>query len=216
MASQMKCMKELCASLGKQYTTCTIDLEPVIYRDFGNGFNVEICGVYTTSKKKKATIYLWFGTEQPECMIVRTEYKVARENIASTVEMLRDYSDSLIARGFDTRDKIFRHKFKITNLAGGNGGVKYRIFYGSQPSFADMDLENFSRGKYQCKRLLQTKKGMPVVISQCKDKDFSIWKVEYGFSCLVFGRYDDAMEFCKGRFTEVEGRHDTCPACNRR
>lgn len=199
-------MKELCESLGKQYRTCTIDLEPVIYRDFENGFNVEISGVYTTSKKKPATIYLWFGTEQPDCMIVRTEYRVARESIASTVEMLRGYSDSLIQNGFDTRDKIFKHKFQITNCIGGGKGMKHRIFYGSKPSFMDMPLENFSRGKYQCKNLLQNSKGMPVIISQCQDEDFPIWKVEYGFSCLVFGSYEDAMNFCKGRFLDRKGR----------
>lgn len=35
--------------------------------------------------------------------------------------------------------------------------------------------------------------GKPVAISKSKDKDFLVWKVEYGFSCLVFPSYEDAM-----------------------
>ena len=43
-------------------------------------------------------------------------------------------------------------------------------------------------------------KGRPVVISQGTDPDFPVWKVEYGFSRVVFGSYDEAMAYCKGRF----------------
>ncbi len=58
MASKDTAIRALCRSLGKEYRVCTIDFEPVIYRDFGNGFNVEISGVYTTSKTRRATLYL--------------------------------------------------------------------------------------------------------------------------------------------------------------
>ena len=46
MASKDTAIRALCRSLGKEYRVCTIDFEPVIYRDFGNGFNVEISGVF--------------------------------------------------------------------------------------------------------------------------------------------------------------------------
>ena len=56
-------IRALCKSLGVDYRVTTIDLERVIYRDFGNGFNVEISGMHTSSMKKKATIYLWYGDQ---------------------------------------------------------------------------------------------------------------------------------------------------------
>ena len=79
--------------------------------------------------------------------------------------------------------------------------MKNKIFYGSKPVFTDRDKDSFSRGKYECKALMTDGKGNPVAISQSKDPAFPIWKVEYGSSCLVFATYDEAMAFCKGRFT---------------
>lgn len=61
MSKRDTMIRALCKSLGVDYRVTTIDLERVIYRDFGNGFNVEISGMYTSSMKKKATIYLWYG-----------------------------------------------------------------------------------------------------------------------------------------------------------
>lgn len=92
-----------------------------------------------------------------------------------------------------------------SNYEGGSD-MKYKFFYGAEPQFSDRDLQNFSRGGYVCKKLLQNRSGQPVVISQSKDEDAPIWKVEYGFSCLVFGTFDEAMAFCKGRFTDCNGR----------
>ena len=63
-----------------------------------------------------------------------------------------------------------------------------------------------TRDGYECKALLQGKSGMPVAVSQKMDKDFPIWKVQYGFSCLVFPTYEDAMDFCRGRFTRIDGK----------
>ncbi len=202
MATKDSAIRTLCKSLGTEYRVCTIDFEPVIYRDFGNGFNGEISGVYTTGTKKKATLYLWHGEEQPECIIVKVVHEVLREDIAETVEGLFHYSESLLAEGFDTREKLFRHKFGITNCAGGGNDMKYQIFFGSEPQFASMNLQNFSRGGYECKKLMKSKNGQPIVISQCSDEDMPIWKVEYEYSCLVFGTFEEAMAFCKGRFSE--------------
>ena len=41
-----------------------------------------------------------------------------------------------------------------------------------------------------------------VVISQSKDTDFPVWKVEYGCSCVVFATCDEAMAFCQSRFAQ--------------
>ena len=52
-------MKSLCKELGPEYRITVIDLSQVIYRDFGNGFDLEISGVNTSSLRKRATLYLW-------------------------------------------------------------------------------------------------------------------------------------------------------------
>lgn len=110
MANRDDAIRALCQSLGKEYTVTTIDFERVIYRDFGNGFNVEISGVYNASKNKNATIYLWYGTDAPSCFIVDTVKNVSQDNIGKEVEKLFDYSKTLLASGLDTRDKLFRWK----------------------------------------------------------------------------------------------------------
>lgn len=84
--------------------------------------------------------------------------------------------------------------------------MKRRIFYGSDFKLNDSDKKMFSRDGYECKTLLQGKSGMPVAVSQKMDKDFPIWKVQYRFSCLVFPTYEDAMDFCRGRFTRIDGK----------
>lgn len=71
MSKRDTMIRALCKSLGVDYRVTTIDLERVIYRDFGNGFNVEISGMHTPSMKKKATIYLWYGDTMTECIIVK-------------------------------------------------------------------------------------------------------------------------------------------------
>lgn len=165
MASKDTAIRALCKSLGKEYRVCTIDFEPVIYRDFGNGFNVEISGVYTTSKTKKATLYLWYGEAQPECLIVKTVRDVQRDEIVDVVEGLLHYSYALLSDGFDAGDRLSERQINITNCMNGEDGMKYKIFYGTEPKFSDWDLQDFSRGSYECKRLLRNRDGQLVIIS---------------------------------------------------
>lgn len=98
---------QLCKSLGKEYRICWIDFEKVIYRDFGNGFNVEISGSHTSSTTKPVNIYLWHGAHQPSCFVVRTILKVPRDRIGTTVEELRQYADSLLQQGH-TRESLWK------------------------------------------------------------------------------------------------------------
>ncbi len=70
-------MRQLCKSLGDQYRITIIDLERVINRDFGNGYDVEISNMNTTSLRKKARIYLWKDKKR----IVDRVYDVPREDI---------------------------------------------------------------------------------------------------------------------------------------
>ena len=80
-----KHMKELCNELGKEYSITVIDLEYVIYRDLGKGYDVEISGANTSSFKKPVTIYLW----KDKTRLVKTVEKVAQSNIGDRVEELR-------------------------------------------------------------------------------------------------------------------------------
>lgn len=41
-------LKSLCRQLGPEYRVTVIDLEYVINRDFGNGYDIEISGVNTS------------------------------------------------------------------------------------------------------------------------------------------------------------------------
>lgn len=107
MANRDTAIQALCKELGKEYSVTTIDFERVIYRDFGNGFNVEISGMHTTNKRRKAILYLWYGNRAPNCTIVKTVKNVDRADIDAVTEKLLSYSNALIAQGYDKRNKVF-------------------------------------------------------------------------------------------------------------
>ena len=50
---------EICQELGNLYEIRVIDLENVIYRDLGNGFDFEISGLDNQSSTIKAMVYVW-------------------------------------------------------------------------------------------------------------------------------------------------------------
>lgn len=104
MASRDIVQRALCKKLGSNYQICNIDMEQVIYRDFGNGFNVEISGTYTTSEKKPAIIYLWFGSH----FVIRVARDVPRDKIGEKVEELLTYSNDLIKLGYNDRDSLWK------------------------------------------------------------------------------------------------------------
>ena len=118
------------------------------------------------------------------------------------MEELYGYSEELIRAGKDNRDSIFAHRFRTWNMAKGGNAVIRKIFYGATPQFTNSDRRNFDRENYLCKALMQDNKGRPVVISQNMDRDLPIWKVEFGFSCIFFGSYEEALAYCKGRFPD--------------
>ena len=81
--------------------------------------------------------------------------------------------------------------------------MTHRIFYGTDFKLTDSDKKMFSRDGYECKALLQERNGMSVAVSQKQDKDFPVWKVQYGFSCLVFPTYEDAMDYQTGKYVLI-------------
>ena len=82
--------------------------------------------------------------------------------------------------------------------------MKRRIFYGLKPKLSRNDMDDFSRGDYKCRILLQTKRGAPVVISQ--HQDTGIWRVTHSFSNMVFGTEAEALAYCRGRFLDLDGK----------
>ncbi len=97
----------LCKKLGPEYRIRTIDLERCIYRDFGNGFDVEISGMHTTSERKTATIYLWYT---PEMMTVRRVDNVKQSDIGKVVDELYEFSCELLRNG--TTDREFLREIR--------------------------------------------------------------------------------------------------------
>ena len=93
-------MRQLCRELGPEYTILVLDLEQVIYRDFGNGYNVEISRMNTSSKRKRASLYLWFV----ERIKIKSVHDVPQDEIGERVEELRAYTEKLVETGFDPQD----------------------------------------------------------------------------------------------------------------
>ena len=74
-----------------EYSIKTIDLERVIYRDFKNGFDVEISNTHTTSKRKRANIYLWYDKR----IMVKCVRGIPFDNIGIEVDKLYIYTCNL-------------------------------------------------------------------------------------------------------------------------
>ena len=81
--------------------------------------------------------------------------------------------------------------------------MRFNINDGGKSTY---DPKDFSRGKFECKAVFQTRKGMPVVVSHSTDPAYDYWKVEYDFACVVFAEYQDALDFCAGRFFDPDGK----------
>lgn len=91
-----KHMQELCKELGPKYTIQVIDYEQVIYRNFNNGYDVEISGANTSSAQKTVTIHLW-SVQKDRRQIEKTIEKVPQHRIGDCVEELY-YETSKLAK----------------------------------------------------------------------------------------------------------------------
>lgn len=102
-------IQQLLQELGDQYRIMRIDFELCIYRDFGNGFDLEIGGVSHTARKCPATLYLWYMGEKYRPLNVKTVHDVERsaEAIHATAEELYELSESLIKQGITDRDTLY-------------------------------------------------------------------------------------------------------------
>lgn len=88
-------------------------MEKCLYRDFGNGFNVEVSGVSRANKNGPATLYLWFGTKVPDCFMVKAKSNVGRsaKEIGEAVEELFSFSEELIRRGYNNWNSLMKLKY---------------------------------------------------------------------------------------------------------
>lgn len=84
-------LRELRRQLGDKYEITIIDLEHVIRRDFGNGYDIEISGVNTSSHKRKANLYVWKDKQH----IVEKVFRVSQDDIGNVVDGLYEKYKSL-------------------------------------------------------------------------------------------------------------------------
>ncbi|WP_021167453.1 hypothetical protein SOV_17080 [Sporomusa ovata DSM 2662] len=81
-------LKEICTLLGAHYRMDTVDFEDVIYRDFGNGYEI----VISSGNNHKEDLNLWLDVR---CKEYSAPVKTIR-NITSTME-LKQYLDMIIS-----------------------------------------------------------------------------------------------------------------------
>lgn len=79
----------------------------------------------------------------------------------------------------------------------------HKLIYQKKAVYSQADVDSFSTKDYACVKLMRTKKGKPVAISESNDTKNWHWRVQYGFSTVVFPSYADAMRFCRDRFFEL-------------
>ena len=80
--------------------------------------------------------------------------------------------------------------------------MKFRFFYDRKPKLTTRDADCFSHGDYKCYHLFQNRHGQPVAISQ--HKGLGIWKVHHGFSTVFFGTEEEAMDYCRARYQDLD------------
>lgn len=85
-----KNIKQALDLLGAEYCEKFIDLERCVYRDFGNGYDIEISGLDNKKRNPKVTIYLWCKKEQAE--IVKSVSDVAIGDMRAEIEKLHEWT----------------------------------------------------------------------------------------------------------------------------
>ena len=101
MSEKRANIRELCRQLGDDYCIRVIDLEKCIYRNFGNGFDIEVSGVNSKQRNRRLTIFLWFVEPKGYIMVEREKnVECTPEAISAAVKRLADLSDRLIKLGY--------------------------------------------------------------------------------------------------------------------
>ena len=77
-------ISELCEKCGKDYTLKTIDFERCIYRNLGNGYDMEICLV--SDRHKRASIYVWWNDPTGGYKVVESHHDIPHEDLSLTLK----------------------------------------------------------------------------------------------------------------------------------
>lgn len=110
-----KSVIEMQKELGDLYEIQNIDFEPCLYRNLGNGFDVEVCGVYSRKRKENRRIFIclwWIGIRQnktssgAQIIMHVSQIPCDAKAIHTVTEMLYDYSNKLLADGRCINDSI--------------------------------------------------------------------------------------------------------------
>lgn len=81
--------------------------------------------------------------------------------------------------------------------------MNFKFFHGGTPVFNKRD---FDTKDYECVNMYYTKKDLPVALS--KHKTRNVWKVQYGFSTLIFDSYTEAIAYCESHFSNNRSNCD--------
>ena len=78
-----------------------------------------------------------------------------------------------------------------------------KFFYGQEAKLTAMDKRLFDRNGFICTDILTTDKGEPMIISG-RHED-GTWKLQYGFSTILFSGRKEALNYCRKRFPGLKG-----------
>lgn len=79
-------ISELCEKCGEGYTLKTIDFERCIYRNLGNGYDMEISMV--SDRHKRASIYVWRKDVSGGYKVVESHHDIAHEDLPELVRVI--------------------------------------------------------------------------------------------------------------------------------
>ncbi len=104
-------IKELKNQLGNDYEIYWIDLEKCLYRDYGNGFDLEISAVSHANRNCPASLYLWIN-HNTDYYMVKSNHNVGRtaDAIHAAAEEMYELSQKLIARGCTDKKTFLKMK----------------------------------------------------------------------------------------------------------
>lgn len=81
----------------------------------------------------------------------------------------------------------------------------HKLIYQKKAALTEADSRDFSTKDYTCVKLLLNKRGRSVAILESNDTKNWNWRVQSGFSTVVFPTYAEAMHFCRERFYKLNG-----------
>lgn len=101
--------RKLCRSLGPDYEIKLFDLEYVIYRDFHNGFDIEVS---RTAGKGRCDVYLWFEERGPYL----NYHDIPKDGLKEVLDFYEKLVEELVKRGFNNHSRLVALKERAQEL----------------------------------------------------------------------------------------------------